>query len=219
MRSHIIRLILLVELLLLASVFFQSEKVSAQFPKVIATHEMSLQTRNHDPFVNQVFKDNILLTLNRLTNPTLTASAINWAVIEKPSLYTFQLQPGETFAFHEDVLPQFQSQTVKTTNSHFNYNEGFKSDGYLMGDGVCHLASLINWAAKDAGLWSYAPTNHDFNSITEIPLEHGVAIYSMPQEHDRNAQQNLYVTNSLPVPVNFIFTYDGTTLHVSVVKG
>jgi len=83
---------------------------------------------------------------------------VNWNEVEAFTSYEVVLKPGEVFAFHEDVLPQFNHKVIKTTHTHFNSQEGFKSDGYLIGDGVCHLASLINWAAKDAGLKVTAPT-------------------------------------------------------------
>jgi vancomycin resistance protein YoaR len=102
-------------------------------------------------------------------------------------------------------------------NAHFNYDDGFKSDGYLTGDGVCHLASIIYWAAKDAGLAALAPTNHNFATIPEVPKEYGVAIYYIPGSHDTNAKQNLYITNTFDKPVQFAFAYDGTSLTVKVI--
>ena len=106
-----------------------------------------------------------------------------------------------------------------TTNAHFNYQDGFKSDGYLTGDGVCHLASLMYWAAKDAGLTAYAPTSHDFAIINGVPREYGVSIYSVPDDFDTSARQNLYIQNNLNFPVAFIFNYDGfDKLTVSITR-
>lgn len=67
--------------------------------------------------------------------------------------------------------------------------EGLISDGYLTGDCVCHLASLIYWAARDAGLTALAPTNHDFTTIPEVPKEYGVSIYFTPGAREANAQK------------------------------
>lgn len=143
---------------------------------------------------------------------------IKWEDIEKPLRYEFILEPGQEFAFHDQILPEYSDNVVKTTNAHFNYQDGFKSDGYLMGDGVCHLASLIYWVAHDAGLSVYAPSNHNFASIPDVPKEYGVAIYALPGAFETSARQNLYITNSFDEPVIFVFAYDGTNLTVSVFK-
>jgi len=105
-----------------------------------------------------------------------------------------------------------------TTNAHFNHQEGFKSDGYLMGNGVCHLASLIYWAAKEAGLEAYAPTNHDFALIPEISKEYGVSIYSTPGKSLTSEKQNLYITNNYDHPVIFEFVYNGKNIRLSIYK-
>ncbi len=161
----------------------------------------SLRDRYPDPWVNDIFRYNILHTLDLMNQKS----------------YSFTLNPGEVFAFHEDVLPQFEGKVAATMRAHFNYTDGFKSDGYLTGDGVCHLASLIYWAAKDAGLGTLAPTNHDFANIPEVPKEYGVSIFYNPATHDANAQQNLYITNTFDKPVQFAFAINGTNLTVKVI--
>jgi hypothetical protein len=177
----------------------------------------SLTGRYPDPWVSAVFRDNILLTLSYMDNEVASPAKIDWPAIDKPQSYSFTLNPGDVFAFHEDVLPQFEGKVTETMHSHFNYDDGFKSDGYLSGDGVCHLASLIYWAAKDAGLEALAPTNHDFAVIPQVPKEYGVAIFYSPGAHDTNALQNLYITNTFDKPVHFAFTFDGTNLTVKVI--
>ena len=184
----------------------------------LAVKEFSLENRYADSFVNKVFKDNILLDIAYMSGKITKSKDINWDEIEKPFKYKFTLDTGKTFAFHEDVLPQYQDSLTITTKAHFNRSEGFKSDGYLVGDGVCHLASLIYWAAKDAGLDTYAPANHDFMQIPEIPKEFGVAIYSMPGQSQSNARQNLYITNNRKDRIAFEFDYDGKNLKLSVEK-
>jgi hypothetical protein len=181
----------------------------------LAKHEISLQKRYADQYVNSIFKDNILLTLAYLTHTVKNASDINWTEIEKPQQYEFELQPGQTFAFHEDVLEQYNGKVALTTNAHFNFEEGYKSDG-LVGDGVCHLASLFNWVATDAGLTVEAPTNHNFAIIPEISMEFGTSIYSYPGKGAENAAQNLYITNSLSKRVMFVFRYDGENLQLRI---
>ncbi|HEX6977462.1 MAG TPA: VanW family protein [Patescibacteria group bacterium] len=184
----------------------------------LATHNMSLEKRYGNTFVNDVFKDNILLTLNYMDGKVKAASDINWAEVEKPAKYEFTLKPGEEFTFHDQVLAAYKGNIVKSTNAHFNYTDGFKSDGYLTGDGVCHLASLIYWTAKDAGLTAIAPRNHDFANIPEVPREYGVSIYDLPGDPGSSQYQNLYITNNKEKDVKFVFEYKDNILTISVVE-
>ena len=184
--------------------------------KHLAAQQISLEKRYNDTFVNGIFKDNILLNLSYLGGKVTKKEDINWENINKPYSYSFTLLPGKTFAFHEDVLPQYKDTLVKTTNAHFNYDDGFKFSGLLVGDGVCHFASLIYWAAKEAGLEAYAPTNHNFAVIPEIDREYGVSIYKMPGQINANAMQNLYVTNNKSKPIAFEFDYKDGELKLSI---
>lgn len=185
---------------------------------VLGSHTMSLETRYADKYVNDIFKDNILLNTYYLGGKQISNGQPNWNEVRQPFEYDLKLQPGQVFAYHDDVLPEFQGKITRTTNAHFNSIEGFKSDGYLIGDGVCHLASLINWAAKDAGLEVKAPTNHDFAVIPEVPREYGVAIYALKGSPGTGSNQNLYVTNSKTKPVDLKFAYDGHNLTVSIAE-
>jgi len=178
--------------------------------KLLSTHTISLETRHPAPLANNVYKDNILLNLAYLDGRVKSKSDINWDLLRRPYVFEYRLNPGETFSYHEVVLPEYNGLITKNTNSHFNGLEGFKSDGYLMGNGVCHLASLIHWSATDAGLLSVAPTNHNFANIPEIPREYGVSIYST------GAKQNLYITNNLDSQVIFRFQYIDSELTTSV---
>lgn len=182
----------------------------------LSTKEISLENRYNVKFVNDVFKDNILLNLAYMMDKEVEASEIKWEEIRKPFLFSFTLFPGKTFAFHEDVLSEFKDKLSVTTNAHFNFAEGFKSDGYLVGDGVCHLASLMYWTAKEAGLDAFAPTNHNFMEISEIPKEFGVAIYSMPGQPGANSLQNLYITNNKNKSIIFEFNYNKEKLRLSI---
>src|SRR5260221_181864 len=143
----------------------------------LASHVLSLDNRQPDPWVNGIFKDNILLAISYARGTVKDGSQITWEEVEKPFVSTIELKPGEVFAFHDDILPQYAGKVTITTHAHFNYQDGFKSDGYLYGDGVCHLASLMYWVAKDAGLDAYAPVRHDFAVIPDIVPEYGVSIY------------------------------------------
>jgi hypothetical protein len=179
---------------------------------VLSTHSFSLEDRYDNTFVNDVFKDNILLTLAYMDGAVKGNADISWNKVESPFTYEFTLNPGEEFAFHDGTLPDYSKNVVKTTGVMFNSQEGFKYDGDLVGDGVCHLASLIYWAAKDAGLSAYAPSNHNFAKINDVPEEYGVAIMAP------SPLGNLYITDSLDKPINFTFNYDGTNLSVSVTE-
>lgn len=181
-------------------------------PTVLATRTMSLENRYPDEWVNDVFKDNILYTVAYMEKGA--NADINQ--VKKPFTYIFTLKPEESFAFHDDVFADYKGKVAKTTNTHFNAQEGFKFSGALYGDGVCHLASLMYWVAKDAGIKALAPTNHDFRNIPDIPREYGVSIYSMPGQLGTNSQQNLYITNTLEKPLTFKFKYDGKNLTLAM---
>jgi hypothetical protein len=181
----------------------------------LSYHEFSLNNRYENSFVNDVFKDNILLAVNYTAGQKIDPQNINWSNVEKPFKFSLTLKPGQTFSFHDDVLPQYQGKITRTTNAHFNSQEGFKSDGYLVGDGVCHFASLLYWVAKDAGLDTLAPTRHDFANIPEVPREYGTSIYSYPGKSQSNEAQNLYITNNKGKDVTFVFNFDGEKLGIT----
>jgi hypothetical protein len=185
---------------------------------VLDTHSFSLKNRYNVGFVNDVFRDNILLTLAYMNGSVQDKTQISWDKINSPFSSEFSLEPGQGFAFHDQILPEYNKNVVKTTNAHFNYHDGFKSDGYLMGDGVCHLASFIYLVAKDSGLTAVSPTDHDFAKIPDVPKEYGVSIYDLPGAFETSARQNLYITNNLDKPVSFKFKYDGEFLTIDVVK-
>lgn len=186
---------------------------------LLASRNMSLENRAMPgSFMNSVMKDNILLTIGYMRGIVNNPSKIDWNEIRKPFTYTFELKSGESYAFQKDSLPEYADSVVKTINVNFGGSDGYKHDGYLMGDGVCHLASLFYWAAKDAGIQTTAPTNHDFMAIPEVPREYGVSIYSTPGEARANAQQNLYIKNDTKDPILFEITYDGKKLETKVLE-
>jgi len=191
---------------------------SAQSAQVLGVENMSLQDRYPVESVNTVFKDNILLSLAYLRGSQSHDKSVDWASVEKPFTYAFTLQPGEVFAFHQDVLPEFAGKVVKTMDSTFGGTDGYKSDGYLFGDGVCHMATILNWAASDAGLRVVAPTPHDFANIPDIPKKYGTAIYFNPGTPGSNALQNLYIQNTKEKPVTFVLSYEKENLHVEVTQ-
>lgn len=180
----------------------------------VASRAISLEYRYPVDSVSDVFRDNILLNLAYMRGSVAKREDINWDEVKKPFEYEFTLKPSETFAYHEDVQKAYKPTVVKSTQAHFNAQEGFLTDGYLYGDGVCHLASLLYWVAKDAGIHAYAPANHDFMAIPEIPNIYGVSIYSNPMS--KTVGQNMYITNTKAYPIVFSLKYDGEYLTVSV---
>ena len=187
-------------------------------PEPIAVREFSLEKRYEDSFVNDVFRDNILLTLKYLTQDKIDPKKINFEKIRKSFDYKIVLKPRETFAFHDDVLPEFEGKIAKTTNAHFNGQEGFRSSGFLVGDGVCHLASLLYWVARDAGLETLTQVNHNFANIPQIPREYGVSIYAYPGKQYSDQMQNLYITNNKDREIAFEFKYDGEKLKITATE-
>lgn len=196
-----------------------SQLVAPALPDhTLASREISLNDRYPVSTVNEVFKDNILLNLAYMQGKVQKASDINWGGVRSPSQFDFKLDPGKTFAFHDDILDTYKDSLTQTTKAHFSATEGFKSDGYLYGDGVCHLASLIYWVAKEANLDAKAPTSHDFMNIPEIDKQYGVSIYNNPFSKGSNAQQNLYITNNKNKQVEFKFDYSEDKVKVSVIE-
>jgi hypothetical protein len=213
--SHILYFVAICAVLLLSSL-----PAHAQIAEIaLASKTISLEKRYPVQSVSDVFRDNILLTLAYMAGKQDRTKPVDWTEVEKPFTYEFALKPGEVFAFHDTAyLPAYAQNVAKTTSAHYNGTEGFKSDGYLMGDGVCHLASLFYWAAKDAGIETMAPVNHDFAAIPEIDKQYGVAIYADPTNAAVSMQQNLYIKNNKDIPLTFRTVYNGKDLTVEVLK-
>ncbi len=179
-------------------------------PKVLSEANYSLSNRYQDSFVNSVFSDNILLTLAYMSGKVKKGKPIEWNKVKTSSVSKIILKPGQTFAFHDITLEKYKNKIALTTNAHFNYSEGFRSDGWLVGDGVCHLASFMYVVSKKAGLVLEAPTRHDFAKIPDVEKEAGVSIFNT------SATQNLYVTNNLNKTIAFVFTHKQNNLNIKV---
>ncbi len=192
--------------------------IATPTPHILASKEYSLSDRYSNTFVNDVFADNILLTLNYMSGDIKQGQKVDWDTVHKENEYTFTLNPGKTFAFHDEVMDQYKDSVVKTTNAHFNSYEGFKSDGWLVGDGVCHLASFINVVSKEAGLGVNAPTRHDFAAIPDVSRADGTAIFYVPGEKGTSSRQNLYVTNTTTKTVAFVFKHVQDKLDISITQ-
>lgn len=208
---------------LIASLFVASVIAISPLPSgdVLVEKTLNLTNRQPDSWVNEVFADNIVLTLRYLEDPSFPrpANEREFDKVREPFEISFTLKPAEMFAFQNDVLPQFQGKVVKTTNGKFNLEQGFRSSGLLVGDGVCHLASFINMVAREAGLEVVAYVNHNFAPIPDIPREYGTSIFYMPGQTSTNAQQNLYVINNLNSEVAFVFKIEQDKIRLSVRGG
>lgn len=193
-----------------------SMKQNIQTDKTISVRQFSLEDRYGVKSVNEIMKKNILLNLAYLEGGVTQKGNIDWNKIAAPFHFTKTLDPGEVFAYHMNVKSEYDGKIAFTTNSHFNSSDGFLTDGYLYGDGVCHLASLINWAALDAGLKTDVPKDHrSVGPIPDVPAEYGVSIY-LNMASGAGANNNLYITNTKDHAVVFHFDYDGTNLTISV---
>ena len=172
--------------------------------QVLAKKELDLTKRLPTEYGAGVFSDNILLSLHYLKgdiSQIRQMGQINWDEARKPFTVEFILKPNEVFAFHDNVLKDFQNPKV-TMHSKFFMDEGYLALNGLGGNGVCHLASLINWVAQEAGLKVIVKVNHDFYPVPGVPRQYGTAIMSTDQN------QNLYIKNDLHKPAKLIFTTD-----------
>lgn len=189
-----------------------------QNQKIIGERQFSLENRYAVKSVNEIMKKNILLNLAYLNGTVTQKSNLDWDRVTSSFHFEKSLEVGETFAFHEIVRDEFEDKVAFTTEAHFNASDGFLSDGYLYGDGVCHLASLINWTALDAGLETVVPKDHrSVAHIPDVPDEYGVSIYLNPVT-GAGANNNLYITNTKDKSVTFHFDYNGNDLKVYVTE-
>jgi len=178
--------------------------------EVLAEHVLDLNERlPNSEFGNEVFKYNILLALKYIEgNPEL----------DEPFITEVELEPGEIFAFQENLLPEFEDKIVKTGWTKYIAQEGYKPLAGLYGNGVCHLASLINWTATDAGLEVTALANHDFWPVPGVPKEYGTSIRYLAGGGWKTENQNLYIENSFDQPVKLVFNSTADQVELKVVR-
>lgn len=195
---------------------------------VLAQQELGLTNRLPNSYGSEIFADNIALALHYLKNDVETlkkdSSAkilgpddIDWEKARSRFEVSFTLKPGEVFAFHNNTLPEFKDSIAYSTNSRFFIEDGYKSLSGLGGNGVCHLASAINWVASNAGLDVTAKVNHDFFLVPFVPRENGTSIFYAKQGGN-SQNQNLYVKNNFDVPVTFEFKVEKEKIALTVVK-
>lgn len=173
-------------------------------PRIILAQEaMDLSIRNPNENINEGFKQNILVNLGYLkeVNPR-----------------GIVLSPGEMFAFHKNILPEFMEEKIITQNSEFRPQDGYLSVAGLYGNGVCHLASLMNWVATEAGLEVTARVNHDYAPVPGIDRQFGTSIKFYPNIGGTSERQNLYIKNTLDYPVRLVLEKKNDWLHFYIEK-
>jgi len=189
--------------------------------QVLAKHELDLTKRLPDEYGSQVFADNILLTLHYVRGDVeglKVDGKVDWEKVRGPFEASFTLEPGEVFAYHDTILPEFNGLSLKTTGAHYTLRDGYKPLSGLPGNGVCHLASLINWVAQDAGLEVVAKVNHNFYPVPGVPKENGTSIRWGPNGEYNSRNQNLYIRNNFSFPVTFGFEIKGNLVLLSIIK-
>ena len=207
-----------------AQPIFLSPMAESEFHQVISQTKFDLSRRWENEGVSQGFEDNIILALYYLKEPNqepVKKTPLKHEEIEKlaPDDFSveFELKPGQAFAFHNNILPEYQNRVVKTMESQFMTYQGYRVVSGLGGNGVCHLASLINWAASEAGLAVEARADHSFARIEGVPREYWTSIrYSQSGGNSQN--QNLYIVNNQDFTVRFVFKRMGNELELRLEK-
>lgn len=219
MKEQILALVTLVSAFVLPVA--QSEggllsPIPANQDVILAEHNLDLSNRSEDAKVNEIFADNILLALHYFAGDGQKVKG-DWEKVQEPFEFSFNLQPGETFAFHDSLLPEFRDLPVKTGGTNYSGQDGYKITGGLWGNGVCHLASLINWTASEAGLEVTAKVNHNFMAIPDVPRKFGASIRSLPKSAN-SQNQNLYIKNNFDFSVEFVFSADNEAVGLKITK-
>lgn len=181
--------------------------------QVLASETMDLSYRYPVKSVSDGFSENIFIALGYLAfqGDALEAQAGEFA-------FVLVLNPGEVFAFHKNILPEFKQDKIITQESGFLKKEGYVSVAGLQGNGVCHLASLMNFVATGAGLEVTAPMNHNFAQIPGIDRKYGTSIYYLPKGGGISQRQNLYIRNNREYPVELRFSLAENLLTFSVLS-
>ena len=198
-----------------------------QEAEVLVEKTLSLDNRLPNKAGARVFADNILLNLHYIKEDVDSfkndkekngPANIDWEKIREPFEVSFILKSGEFFAFHKNILEEYKEKPGIVIKSHFSFEDGYKALGGLYGNGVCHFASLINWAASEAGLEVMAPVNHDFYPVPEVPREYGTSILYWPDNGRNTQKQNLYLSNTFDSSLVFIFKANEREVSLKIQK-
>ncbi len=170
----------------------------------LAQNSLDLTNRDENKEINEIFTDNILLNLYYFAGKISDD-------------FSFVLPSGAVFAFHKNILPEYEKGLVMTVGSQFSAEQGFKKAYGIHGNGVCHLASLMNWTASEAGLEVIAKRNHDFSPIPGVPREYGTLI-SYEEGSKESKEKNLYIKNNFDFPVIFQFKLEKKKIKLRILK-
>ena len=111
-KEKIKPLFILATLLILISIPSHVQKKQKE-GIILSKREISLNNRQSDRFINNIFKDNILLTLSYMDGKISPEKQIDWEKVRKEESFEIRLDSNETFAFHEDVLPEHKNKISK----------------------------------------------------------------------------------------------------------
>ena len=178
---------------------------------VLASESMDLTKRYPQKSINDGFVENIFTALGYFSLKGKISQAN-----EGEFSFSIVLNPNDVFAFHKNILPQLNGSNIITQDSGFLRSDGYKIIAGLDGNGVCHLASLMNFVASEANLEVTAPTNHNFAQIQGIDRKYGTSIYYLPKGGEVSQRQNLYVRNNKDYPIEFSFLLSGNFLTFSI---
>lgn len=170
---------------------------------VLASEQMDLSNRYPVESVSEGFKENILIAVSYFNKEAGKEGAMT-------------VNPGEVFSFHKNILPKFKKDKIITQESRFLAKDGYRTIAGLQGNGVCHLASLMNWVASEAGLEVIAEVDHSFAKIPGIDPKYGTSIKFLPNGGPNTERQNLYIRNIFDFPVEFRFVLEGSNLRFSI---
>jgi hypothetical protein len=177
-------------------------ELAAPQKEVLAEGVLDLSSRNPNKSINEGFKENILVNLDYLYK-------------DRDKLI---LQPGEVFAFHKNIHADFKDAKVVTQESEYRASDGYKLVAGLYGNGVCHLATLMNYVASQAGFEVTAMVSHDFAPVPGIDRKYGTSIKFYPNIGGTSERQNLYIKNTKDCPVEFKFSQEGDLLKFVIIK-
>lgn len=184
--------------------------------RLLARQTLSLKNRHTNQQINEVFAKNILLNLAYISGEVKNKEKLDWQKVTQAHEFSIVLHPNQVFGYHDHVLPEYEQKLIETPKTYFHAQDGYLSSGYLYGDGVCHLASLLNWTALSAGLETFVPKSHSIAKIPDIDDEYGVSIYVVESDKKSGVNNNLYITNTKQTPIEFKFIYNQERVAIEV---
>lgn len=179
---------------------------------VLSTGRMDLSYRYPIENTSKVFTENVLVNLYHLSRLNKSEDAQipqDFKFQENvPASFSLTLQPGEVFAFHDRVLNQYKDSKIIAPEGGYRPQDGYILLGGLYGNGVCHLATLMNYVAQHSGVEVTSLTRHDFAPVPGFDREYGTSIST----GNAPEKQNLYIKNDKEMPLELKFDLQGNEL-------